>query len=183
MGLNGNHHLDGLIRGAVGSLAGLAAMGLFMKVGGRIVNGGNGETDSLQRHDALDDISLVGPQAEPDEPATEAVGRIVHEAVTGHDPDAEMKRRLGTAVHWGYGILLGGAYGAMRNGAEGADLLAGLGYGTAAWAIGDEVMVPMLGLAEGPTAHPWSDHLLALGAHLAYGAATAGATQALKRVM
>lgn len=184
------HRLDGLLRGALGSLAGLTAMGLFFRAAGAIDgrNGGKGATgdhdaDFIERHDELDDITLAGQQAQEDEGATEAVGRIGFHAVTGHDPDEEMKERLGQAVHWGYGILLGGLYGALRDDADAPDLLGGLGYGTAAWIVGDEIMVPMLGLAGGPTAHRWTVHAKALGAHLVYGAATAGATQALKRVM
>lgn len=183
--------LDGFLRGALGSLAGLAAMGLFFRAAGAI--GGNGQSeeqgdgqdgqDFIERQEALDDISVVGQQAEEDESATEAVGRIAFHEATGHDPDEETRQRLGQAVHWGYGILLGSLYGAMREDAEGPDLLGGLGYGTAAWVIGDELMVPLLGLSEGPTAHGWTDHAKALGAHLVYGAATSSATHALKRVM
>ena len=188
----GEERLDGFLRGAIGSVAGLAAMGLFFRAAQALSNGqeekgdesGNGESeDFIERHDALDDISVAGRQAEEGEPSTEAVGRIGYEAATGHEPDEEMKHRLGQAVHWGYGILLGSVYGALREEADAPDLLGGLGYGTAAWVIGDELIVPLLGLAEGPTSHGWTDHAKALGAHLVYGAATSTATHALKRVM
>jgi putative membrane protein len=185
----GRERMEGVLRGAVGSVAGLAAMGLFFRaaqaLSERAGNGaGDGRSeDFIERHHALDDISVVGDQTQGDENATEAVGRIGYETVTGHDPDEKTKQRLGQAVHWGYGILLGGLYGALREDADAPDLLGGLGYGTAAWIIGDEVMVPLLGLAEGPTAHGWTVHARALGAHLVYGAATSSATQALKRVM
>ena len=183
----GDDRLEGILRGAVGSVAGLAAMGLFFKAAQALSGDedqSNGHApDLIERQEALDDISVVGDQAEDDENATEAVGRIGFEAVAGHDPDERMKARLGQVVHWGYGIMLGGVYGALRDDADAPDLVGGLGYGTAAWIVGDEIMVPMLGLAEGPTAHGWKTHAKALGAHLVYGAATAGATQALKRVM
>lgn len=189
-----DERIDGFLRGAVGSVAGLAAMALFFRAAKALSNGeeveaegrdtNDGQTeDFIERHHALDDISVAGPQAEEGEPATETVGRIGYETVTGHDPDEETKHRLGQAVHWGYGILLGSVYGGLREKAEAPDLLGGLGYGTAAWVIGDELMVPLLGLAEGPTSHGWTDHAKALGAHLVYGAATSTATHALKRVM
>lgn len=183
----GNERTAGLLRGAVGSLAGLVAMGAFFKASQAF--SGNGkpeqekEPDVIERQGALDDISLVGQQAEDDEASTEAVGRIGYRVTTGHEPDEETRERLGQAVHWGYGVLLGSLYGALRADVDGPDLIGGLGYGTAAWVLGDEIMVPMLGLAEGPTAHGVNDHAMALGAHLVYGAATASATQALKRVM
>lgn len=184
----GDTRVDGMLRGAVGSLAGLVAMGLFFRATQMLKSGGSGDEaesgeDLIERQERLDDISIVGQQSREDEPATETVGRLAYEAVEHHEPGDETRRKLGQAVHWGYGILLGGLYGALRSDAEGPDLLGGLGYGAAAWALGDELMVPLLGLAEGPTAHPWTDHATALAAHLAYGAATSTATQALRRIM
>lgn len=185
-----NEHVNGLVRGAVGSVAGLAAMGLYFKAMEALAErqdespdaDGGGE-DPLERRDELDDISVVGRQSRKDEPATATVGRLGYEKVEGDEPDEEMKQKLGRAVHWGYGVLVGGLYGALRQEADAPDLVAGLGYGTALWMVGDEIMVPLLGLSEGPTAHSIPEHAKGLGAHLAYGAATAGATQALKRVM
>jgi hypothetical protein len=182
----GNERVDGLLRGAVGSLAGLAAMGLFFKAAAALNGGSNGQERAegpIESHDELDDISIAGQQSREDEPATDTIGRLAYEAVEGHEPSDETRQKLGQAVHWGYGVLLGGLYGALRTDATTPDLVGGLGYGAAAWALGDELMVPLLGLAEGPTAHSWSEHATALGAHLVYGAATSSATQALKRVM
>jgi hypothetical protein len=181
-----SEHVNGMLRGALGSLAGLAVMGLYFRASRALSKGGDrgaeGE-DIVERQDALDDIAIPGRQAREDEPATAALGRIAYHAATGHDPDEDSKEKLGQAVHWGYGVLVGGLYGALRPGAAAPDLAAGLGYGTALWVLGDEIMVPLLGLAEGPTAHSIPDHAKALGAHLAFGAATATATQALRRVM
>lgn len=186
----GNGQVEGLLRGAVGSLVGLAAMGLFFRVVGALGGAGEGEAGESEgregsdgRPGPLDDISIAGQETREHEPATETVGRLAYETVAGDEPDEEMRQRLGQAVHWGYGILLGGVYGMLRTDADAPDLVGGLGYGTAAWVLGDELMVPLLGLAKGPTAHSWSDHAKALGAHLVYGAATSSATQALKRVM
>lgn len=182
-----NEHVDGMLRGALGSLAGLGAMALFFRAMQALSNGaGDGREegeDFVERHDELDDVSMVGQQTRDDEPATATVGRIAYEQATGHEPDDEVKQKLGQGVHWGYGVLVGGIYGALRPSASAPDLAAGLGYGTALWLIGDEIMVPLLGLAEGPTGHSISEHASALGAHLAYGAATASATQALKHIM
>lgn len=186
-----NERLDGLVRGAVGSMAGLTAMGLYLKAmealadrsNGSAAVGGENESGPLEVRDELDDISVVGRQSREDESAPDTVGRIGYEKAIGHEPDEETRKKLGRAVHWGYGVLMGGLYGALRQEADGPDLKAGLGYGTALWMVGDEIMVPLLGLAEGPSGHSIPDHAKGLGAHLAYGAATAGATQALKRVM
>jgi hypothetical protein len=177
--------IDGLLVGALGAVAGLLAMRLVFEAAGALADrsGGSDGAGPVESVDALDDISVAGIESREDEPATATAGRLAYEAVTGREPSDTVKARLGQGIHWGYGILLGGLYGAARGEVDGPDILGGLGYGTAAWALGDEVMVPLLGLAEGPTAHGWSDHATALGAHLAYGVVTSTATQALRRVM
>ena len=184
----GSERVDGMLRGAVGSVAGLAAMGLFFRATRALSNGGgsgNGESEEgpIEDRHGLDDISLVGRQSREEESATATIGRLAYEAAEGREPDEQMKQKLGQAVHWGYGVLLGGLYGALRTDVESPDFLGGLGYGAAAWVIGDELMVPLLGLAEGPTAHGWTEHAATLGAHLVYGAATSSVTQALRHVM
>jgi putative membrane protein len=178
--------LLGLARGAVGSIAGLLAMRLVFEAAGALrPHSGSGEEREgpIERRDELDDIALGEIESREDEPATATIGRLAHEAVLGAEPDDARKAKLGQVVHWGYGVLMGGVYGATRPHAGLPDLAAGLGYGTALWALGDELMVPLLGLARGPTAHDWATHATGLGAHLAFGAATATATQALRRVM
>lgn len=189
---NGHDVVEGGLRGALGSLAGLAAMGLFFRAvkaldgpgeDAATRDGGEGDDGPIERHGQLDDISIVGHKSRSDEPATATLGRLGYEAAKGEEPDEELKAKLGQAVHWSYGVMVGSMYGALRADAEEPDLLGGLGYGTALWVLGDEIAVPMLGLSEGPTAHSWKDHAKGLGAHLVYGAATSAATQALRRVM
>ena len=183
--------VNGLLRGVLGGVAGLVAMRLFFEAMEALPltsedseDAANASSeDSIESTDALDDIAVGGMKSRDEEPATATMGRLAHEAVTGREPEEDRKAKLGQAVHWGYGILMGGAYGATRTHSDGPDLVGGLGFGTALWALGDELAVPLLGLAEGPTAHGWSDHASALGAHLAYGAATATTANALKRIM
>ena len=59
-------------------------------------------------------------------------------------------------------------------------ILGALGVGL--WLFGDEVVMPLSGLAKGPTAYPMELHAHAFGAHVAYGLATAAATQALQQL-
>lgn len=56
----------------------------------------------------------------------------------------------------------------------------GLPYGTAFWLVVDEGMVPLLGLAKGPTQYSLSTHAYALASHLVFGA-TAESTRRLLR--
>lgn len=181
---------QGALLGAAGSLAGLLAMQLYWKVSGKLAGSGEqSEEGEAQSGDgksrvaqALEDVSVVGQQHEEGESAPGAVGRIAYETVVHRSPSKKTKKKLMQGVHWGYGIAVGSLYGALRADAEVPDLGWGLAYGAALWLLGDELMVPLLGLAEGPGAHGPAEHANALGAHLAYGAATAAATQGLRLV-
>lgn len=140
--------------------------------------GSGGEQES-----ALDDISLVGHPRREGEPSTVAVGRILYERLRHAEPSRERGTQLGKLVHWGYGMAMGGVYGLLEPRVKERDLTAGLGYGAALWLFGDELAVPLLGLAAGPTAHPPRVHVEAFGAHLVYGLTTSAATKALRHVM
>lgn len=129
------------------------------------------------------DMSLVGRHHRKDEPATLALGRLAFQKVAGREPSEAASKILAKAVHWGYGIDMGGLYGLARGHAGINDVKAGLAFGAALWALGDLAGVPLLGLGEGPKAYPIKTHAKYLGAHLAYGVAVAMASQALDRVL
>jgi hypothetical protein len=81
-------------------------------------------------------------------------------------------------------LAVGGLYGALRGGSAGApDVPGGLAYGTGLWLFGSELARPLLGLSAGPTSQPLSAHAHALGAHFAYGLATAATTQVLYQLL
>ena len=170
--------------GLAGGVAGTAAMNLYMKGMQKVLK----EKSHLSREQsgrqtAEHDISIIGRQHRPGENAAVALGRIAYTRLERREPDDQTKSKLGNLVHWGYGTDMGGVYGLIRGRREKLDLLGGLAYGAALWAVGDELAVPLLGLAEGPKAHPASDHAETFGAHLVYGAATAAVTQLLERVV
>lgn len=151
---------------------------------------GDGQADDTPRRDGgdghahgLDDISVVGHPRREGEPSTVAVGRILYERLRRAEPSRERGAQLGKLVHWGYGMAMGGVYGLLEPRVKDRDLTAGLGYGAALWLFGDELAVPLLGLAEGPTAHPPKVHAQAFGAHLVYGLTTSAASKALRHVM
>ncbi len=164
------------LAGVAGGAAGTAAMGLYMKAM-KSRNGGGAEQP--KEHN----ISVVGRQHEEGESAPAAVGRIVYRKLRGREPDPDTRKKLSNAVHWGYGIDMGGTYGLVRGKARKLDVVGGLVYGAALWALGDEIAVPLLGLAEGPKAYPKKLHAETLGAHLVYGVATALSTQLMERVI
>lgn len=127
----------------------------------------------------LDDISAAGRVHKEGESATAAVGRLALEKVSGESIDhpEPVQTALSYGVHWGFGMLMGGLYGAARAGkGKAGDLAGGLAFGTGLWALGDETVVPALGLQGGPTESNKTQHGNRLAAHLLYGAGLAVGT-------
>jgi hypothetical protein len=180
----------GFFIGMAGSLAGLMAMRAYWqyvapKIEETVDLGGK---NAYPQQADLDNISVVGQQHKEEESSTAALGRMLYQTLTGKEPRSkETKELLSYLVHWGYGLLQGGMYGAMRGANDrgkkhGLDLMGGTAFATGLWLLGDEVAVPMLGLQEGPTAVSPTAHINRLGAHLAYGLATATTTRLLSKV-
>ncbi len=166
------------LAGMAGGAAGTAAMDLYLRSAKKAPGGQN-----RQPQPKTHDVSLFGRKHEEGESATAALGRIAYQAVKHREPDAETKNKLSEAVHWIYGVKLGAAYGLLRGRAGKGDLPGGLAFGAALWLFGDEIAVPLLGLAEGPKAYSVDLHAQALGAHLVYGVVTAATTQLVERVI
>lgn len=134
--------------------------------------------------DELPFVDAFGHHSKKDETATEAVGRIAYSSVTGEEPESEeTKSMLSNQVHWAYGLMQGGMYGLRHRDAGWPDISGGVRNGVLLWLIGDEFMVPALGLQGGPKQVSPVQHANRLGAHIAYGLGTAATTQLLRRVL
>ena len=123
-----------------------------------------------------------GNQGE-DEDATQKLAqalatRTLHRSLT----KAELQT-AGPIVHYTYGTLVGGLYGAAAEQSTRVRALAGAGYGTALWAIGDEIAVPAFGLSRPSTEFPPRVHVQALTAHLVYGVTTELVRRAVRALM
>ncbi len=171
----------GFVLGIGGGIAGLLAMGIYWQAVTALTGQDPRKAENQTGLHNLDDIAVIGTHHQPDESSTAAMGRLLVVAVTGRAPSAATKALLSEQIHWGYGTLLAGLYGALRAGAA-PDAGGGLGYGSGLWLVGSELAVPLLGLAAGPTTQPLASHAHALGAHLTYGLITAGTTQILYRL-
>jgi hypothetical protein len=187
----------GLVCGILGGAAGLAAMRCYLDnvaprleeaMRGRADEGGQeqkerSEARSLDLEDPLVDMSVAGPQYEAGEKATSVVGRRIYRWSTGREPRAKESRQLlGNLVHWGYGLMQGGYYGACRSRAGWPDLRGGMLHGASLWLVGDEFIAPVLGLQPGPAAASGPEHLNRLGAHMAFSLTAAATTQLLRRI-
>jgi hypothetical protein len=171
------NRLQGALLGMIGGAAGVAAMNWFMGRTAKWV-----ESEPRTTGDGYS-MSLVGRTRREDEAPTATVGRVLYQRATGREPEAPVSDKLSTAVHWGYGVLMAGLYGVLRGPRARPDVMGGLVFGAVLWAIGDELALPLLGLAPKPTAFRPSVHVQAAAGHLAYGATTAAATFGLGRLL
>ena len=108
------------------------------------------------------------------EDATMKTADRVTQSVAGHGLSKEEKKKAGPVVHYLYGTGIGALYGGASARYRPARSGFGTAYGTAAWALGDEVAIPALKLGKGPAETPLSGHLQALAAHLVYGVTLEG---------
>jgi putative membrane protein len=103
------------------------------------------------------------------EQPTVQVAEAVSRRVFGHELGDTEKTIAGPAVHFGYGILVGGLYGALAEVWPNVKIGMGMGYGIALWAVGHEAALPMLKLAPSPLEEPAREHADQLSAHICYG--------------
>jgi hypothetical protein len=182
----------GFVLGVLGSVAGLLAMQYYWDQVAPAVDKALPKPDTEQGKERapqpvlepLREVSIAGPAYREDESSTAALGRLIYARLTGREPRSkEGASILSYLVHWVYGMLQGGVYGALSGRGPGLDLRGGALFGANLWLFGDEVLVPLLGLQSGPAEASTAQHLNRLGAHLFYGAGTAAVTQLLKRLV
>jgi putative membrane protein len=114
------------------------------------------------------------------EPATTKVAVLVSSKVFCHELQPNEKETAGEAVHYAFGALVGGIYGALAEYAPEARAGAGSGFGTLLWALSDELGVPLAGLSGPPQKYPVGTHASALAAHIVYGVSTELVRSALR---
>jgi hypothetical protein len=167
--------------GVVGGLAGLAAMSAAERLVQPFVKKrAPAPTDvfATERN-----ISPLGSHHREDESATDAAGRIAYQRVVGHEPSERQERALSWGVHIGYGLFVAGVYGAIEARERRSLMRAirtGALFGLGLWLFGDELAVPLLGLADKPTEYHVTKHAQSLVAHLGFGIATAATTNAIR---
>jgi hypothetical protein len=124
-----------------------------------------------------------GEQKEEQDDATVKAAKAISEGIFGHKLTKDEKKPAGAAVHYAFGTMTGGLYGAMAEVAPQVTTGAGVPFGGAFWVVADEVAVPLLGLAKGPAEYPLSTHAYSLASHLVYGLTTELGRRAVRHVL
>lgn len=178
----------GLAAGVVGGLAASVVMNGFQSLLGKLTAGVERShgAQSLQQGSPQHGIGRELEKQGRDDARDDAAMRLANAISIGlfdHELTRSEKDTSGTALHYAYGISMGGLYGAAAELVPGVTAGAGLPYGALVWVTADEGVTPALGLSKSPTEYPLSIHAYALASHLVYGLTTEVVRRAVRRAL
>lgn len=164
-----------IVRGTLaGIAAGLAAswvMNLFINgVGEKLTESLMSDEDRM-RQQAKQEAQQESGSVEEDA-TMKAAEDIVHTASGGQHLSHEERKKAGPVVHYVFGGLIGGLYGALAECSTWTSMGFGTVFGAVLYAAADLTAVPALGYGPSVTEAPVSAQATPLAAHLVYGATT-----------
>lgn len=173
----------GMVAGLAGGLVASWTMNQFQAAWTRIAEGDE------KSHGAQSMQPSEGSQGEQaqdsgdQDDATVKTAKAISKEVFGHELQENEKEPAGAAVHYAFGTLSGGLYGALAEVTPQVTTAAGLPFGAGFWLLADEISVPLLGLSKGPTEYPVSTHAYALASHLVYGMTAELSRRAIRQAL
>jgi putative membrane protein len=172
----------GVVAGLAGGLVASWTMNQFQAAWTRIQEGSE-NSHGAQSMQPSEGSSGDSQDANDQDDATVKVAKIISTEVLGHELQESEKKPAGAAVHYAFGTVTGGLYGALAEVTPQVTTGAGVPFGAAFWLLADEISVPLLGLSKGPTEYPVSTHAYALASHLVYGATAELSRRAIRHVL
>ena len=168
------HALRGVMAGVGAGLLASWVMNRFMSgPGQKLEEALKSDQEKLEEHLLQMEQADQGGESEPKQDATmKAADALVATATGGQHLSFEQQETAGPMVHYGFGALAGGLYGALAEYSSTVRLGMGTGFGAALFAGADLMAVPAFHL--GPSVSETEPKALAnpLAAHLVYGATT-----------
>ena len=180
---NDSNLLKGMVAGLAGGLIASWTMNQFQAALTRMAEG------KEKSHGAQSMQPAEGSQGEPaqdtaeQDDATVETAKAISKTVFHHELQESEKEPAGAAVHYAFGTLSGGLYGALAEVTPQVTTAGGLPFGAGFWLLADEISVPLLGLSKGPTGYPVSTHVYALASHLVYGVTAELGRRAVRNVL
>jgi hypothetical protein len=176
MGLARKHRKEvwkGAVAGMAGGLAASWVMNQFQTAWSKAaeVIKSNGPQGSQQ------------PSGDSEDDATMKMANKLAAPVLRRELTKGEKETAGPIVHYTFGALAGGVYGAAVEVVPGLRTGFGLPYGTAVFVGADEMAVPALGLSKPAAKYPVSTHVNALASHLVYGATLELVRRGVRRLL
>jgi hypothetical protein len=173
----------GMVAGLAGGLVASWTMNQFQAAWTRVAEGSEKSHGAQSMQPSEGSKGGQAQDSGDQDDATVKTARVISREVLGHELQESEKESAGAAVHYAFGTLTGGLYGALAEVTPQVSTAAGLPFGAGFWLLADEISVPLLGLSKGPTAYPVSTHAYALASHLVYGMTAELSRRALRRVM
>lgn len=163
---NGAHIANGIVAGIAGGLVASWVMNVFMEsMGPRIQKAIEGdEVQNGQKHSQREE--------KPDDATMKTADAVVSMATGGRHLSREGKEKGGPIVHYSFGAIMGGLYGAVVEGLPQSTVGLGAAFGAALFTGADLIAVPALDLSGSPTEEPVSSLATPFAAHLVYGVTT-----------
>jgi putative membrane protein len=163
---NGAHLARGIVAGIAGGLMAAWVMNEFMEnLGPQIQKIVQGEESGNSPESANDG-------EKPDDATMKTADAVVSTVTGGRHLSHEGKEKGGPIVHYAFGALMGGVYGAIAEELPAATIGLGTVFGAALFTGADLVAVPALNLAGSSGEQPVASLATPFAAHLVYGAAT-----------
>lgn len=163
--VTGSDLVKGFAAGALGGFVACWVMNRYQALSHRL-------RQSTEKEPEIEEQGRQMSQEQQEEPATVKATKAVSRTVFGHHLSQPEKRVAGPVVHYAYGTVMGGVYGALAEAIPATTAGGGLAYATALWAGGDEIALPAFGLSQAPADVPLTDHADAMVAHFVYGLTT-----------
>jgi uncharacterized membrane protein YagU involved in acid resistance len=126
--------------------------------------------------------TFLPPSQRYELPPEQLTARVARRAGADAVADERRLRLPATALaHFGYGALMGAAYGLLAGALPGNAVARGLLWGVAVWTGSYAGWLPAVGLRRPPQEHPPEREALMVAAHLVYGLGTAALDAELRR--
>jgi putative membrane protein len=111
-------------------------------------------------------------------PPAVLVNRISDRPLTEKEEEVSVR-----AIHWGFGALVGGLYGALAEYQPAITSKLGASFGLTLCGITHASALPMMGLTETPDNQPTREHATELVTHAIYGVTTEVVRRAARRIL
>ena len=183
-GSNGGDVWKGLAAGLIGGLVASWTMNRFQDVWGALSEDDEKSQGEQSSQQGPGDGGTGQQQTgEEQDDATVRTASAISEGIFDHELTKGEKKIAGPAVHYAFGTVVGGLYGAAAEITPDVTAGAGLPFGAAFWLVADETALPLLGLSKGPTAYPLSIHVYALASHFVYGLTAEAVRRAVRNAL
>ncbi len=160
-----NNLVKGIIAGAVAGVVATFVMTKYQNVTQDLMNDDKKDSDKKE------------------DPATVKAANMITENVFDHELEKSEKEIAGQTMHYLMGGISGAILGASAEYTDLAKLGGGLPFGTAVWAIADDIVVPALGLSNSPLQTSLSTHAYALSSHWVYGIVSEFVRRAIRNAL